>query len=243
MISVCIPSYNGEKYIMQQLQSILSQLQNNDEIIISDDGSTDNTIELIKSISDHRIKIFENMNFKNPVYNLENALKHAKGDYIFLSDQDDIWVEGKVEIMKKYLSDFDLVISNASIINANGKLITFSYFDWKKSGKGFWKNFYKNTYIGCAMAFNRKILNLALPFPKRIAMHDVWIGLLADANAKVFFLDEKLLLYRRHETNITYSISRNETNLSDNSLWFKLSYRLVLLLNILIRLFRSRKQL
>ena len=173
MISVCMPTYNGEKFILQQLRSILSQLQQNDEIIISDDSSTDNTINIIKSFNDKRIVIWENNHFYSPVFNVENALKHAKGDYIFLSDQDDIWVDKKVEKMLKYLSDYDLVISNASIIDSNENVITKSYFSWKNSGKGFWKNFYKNTYIGCNMAFNKKILELALPFPKKIAMHDI----------------------------------------------------------------------
>jgi len=239
MVSVCIPTYNGEKFILQQLQSILSQLQQNDEIIISDDSSTDNTINIIKSFNDKRIVILENNKFYSPVFNVENALKYAKGDFVFLSDQDDIWVDIKVEKMLKYLLDYDLVISNASIIDSNENVITESYFSWKNSGKGFWKNFYKNTYIGCAMAFNRKMLELALPFPKKIAMHDIWIGLLAEAKGKVFFLDEKLLLYRRHENNVTYSITKTNNTLSDNTLFYKLNYRFSILFNIVIRLLRK----
>jgi len=80
MISVCIPTYNGEKYILRQLQSILAQLGEEDEVIISDDSSCDNTIAVIKSIGDSRIKLIENMHFKTPVYNMENALKQAQGD-------------------------------------------------------------------------------------------------------------------------------------------------------------------
>jgi glycosyltransferase involved in cell wall biosynthesis len=235
MISVCIPTYNGEKYILRQLQSILVQLAEDDEIIISDDSSDDATVAVIKSIGDSRIKLFENMHFKTPVYNLENALKQAKGEYIFLSDQDDIWHASKVSSMLKYLRSYDLVISNASIINNKEEVITASYFDWKNSGPGFLKNVIKNSYIGCCMAFNRSILNLALPFPTKLAMHDVWIGLIAEAFGNVYFLDEKLVLYRRHDSNMTYAIDRSDDNLSDNSFIYKLSYRFYILKHIILR--------
>lgn len=91
MISVCMPTYNGEKFIRIQLESILSQLGNDDEIVISDDSSTDKTVEITKSFNDSRIHLLENNTFHSPIYNLENALKNAKGDFIFLSDQDDEW--------------------------------------------------------------------------------------------------------------------------------------------------------
>jgi len=89
MISVCIATYNGEKYIKEQLDSIINQLDKNDEIIISDDGSSDNTIKIIESYKDGRIVLYKN-SFKNVVLNFEFAIDKSKGDYIFLSDQDDI---------------------------------------------------------------------------------------------------------------------------------------------------------
>ena len=95
MISVCIATYNGEKYLREQLDSILPQLAESDEVIVSDDGSTDGTIDLITSLNDPRIKIVSNSGRKGYVGNFENALKHTTGDYIFLSDQDDIWYPNK----------------------------------------------------------------------------------------------------------------------------------------------------
>lgn len=236
MISVCIPTYNGEKYIQKQLQSILLQLDEEDEIIISDDSSKDKTVEIIKSFNDDRIIILEDNTFKSPVYNIENALKYAKGDYIFLSDQDDIWHEDKVKKMMFHLNSYNLVISNAKIIDKDENVITESYFNWKNSGKGFWKNFKKNSYIGCAMAFDRKILDKSLPFPKNLAMHDVWIGLIAEVFGKVYFLDEKLIFYRRHDTNLTYSLTRTDNNLTNNSLYYKLLYRFIILINLVKRI-------
>ncbi len=235
MISVCIPTYNGERFISDQLNSILSQLNENDEVIISDDGSTDKTIDIIKALNDKRIVLSEKNNFKSPVYNMENALKMAKGDYIFLSDQDDIWVENKVKLICAKLKDNILVISNASIVDENLNIIEASYFDWKKSGKGFWKNFHKNTYIGCAIAFRKELLNYILPFPKNLAMHDIWIGLMAELTDNVLFLDENLILYRRHENNLTYDINRTDERLSDNSLIYKLSYRFLILFHLIKR--------
>ena len=121
-ISVCLATYNGEKYIKEQLDSILPQLSANDEIIISDDNSTDDTINIIRSLNDERIKIYVNKT-KGIVKNFENALNNASGDIIFLSDQDDVWKNDKVKkILSAFSSDnsLTLVFSNAEIIDENG---------------------------------------------------------------------------------------------------------------------------
>src|SRR5690606_26359089 len=97
-ISVCMATYNGENHIEEQLESILKQLKDNDEVIISDDGYSDKTIELIKGFNDPRIKLFLN-SFRNIILNFEFALSKATGDFIFLSDQDDIWYDNKVIIV------------------------------------------------------------------------------------------------------------------------------------------------
>ena len=122
-ISVCIATYNGEKYIKEQLSSILSQLEENDEVIISDDSSTDNTIQIVENFKDKRIRIFREQKFKSPIYNFENAISKATGDIIFLSDQDDIWHKAKVHKIKQYLSNEDItcIVTNASIIDEEGK--------------------------------------------------------------------------------------------------------------------------
>lgn len=173
MISVCIATYNGEKYIKEQLKSVLLQLSVNDEVVVSDDGSNDNTVELIQSFSDSRIKLLLKNRFSSPVRNFENALKHAKGDYIFLCDQDDIWFPGKVKTMLSYLKQYDLVVSDCKVVDADLNVISESFFSGRLSGKGFWKNLIKNTYLGCCMAFRNEVLHYVLPFPDKIAMHDI----------------------------------------------------------------------
>lgn len=200
-ISICMATYNGEKYIKEQLESILPQLSKNDEVIVSDDGSSDRTVEIIKSFNDSRIKIFENQKFKSPTFNFENALKHASGEIIVLSDQDDIWKENKIETIKKYMHDYDLVISDAEIIDEHGNVLQESFYKLNGSKSGFIKNIVKNSYLGCAMAFNRKILEKSLPFPRDIPMHDWWIGLIGEMYGKTLFIEDKLICYRRHVNN------------------------------------------
>ncbi|MXV51710.1 glycosyltransferase [Pedobacter sp. HMF7647] len=221
MISVCMASYNGGKFIKQQLESILKQLSTDDEVIISDDSSTDDTLKVIHSLNDNRIKIISNQNFKNPIFNFENALKKANGEFIFLADQDDIWVEGKVEHMTKLLCQYDMVVTDHSIINEEGEDILESYFLKVSSGPGVVKNLVKNTYFGCCMAFRARVLNYALPFPQYIPMHDIWLGFVADLFFKVKFIDHPYTKYRKHSNNAS-----NATEVvSSNNLRTKIKYR------------------
>lgn len=230
MISVCIPTYNGEKYIAQQLASILNQISENDEVIISDDSSTDSTISIIKSMAGSRVTILENQIFKSPIFNLENALRYASGDFIFLSDQDDVWIEGKVTKLLEALKTSDCVISDAQIVNADLKLIADSFFTVNRSKQGFINNILKNGYLGACMAFNRKVLERSLPFPKNIPMHDIWIGTLASVYGKVTFLDEKLVLYRRHDNNASSTSDR-----SRYSFMRKIQMRVIILWDVILR--------
>jgi glycosyltransferase involved in cell wall biosynthesis len=240
MISVCIPTYNGEKYIQRQLDSILVQLGDGDEVVISDDSSCDRTIEIIKAYQDSRIKLVEGCGFRNPIFNLENALKRAKGDYIFLSDQDDIWLAGKVNIPLEKLKQYDIVVCNGHIVDEDEKIIHSSYFEWKGSGAGFIKNLRKNSYLGCSLAFNRKVLDFMLPFPKRIAMHDIWIGMVGELIGKPCFIQEPLFLYRRHDSNFTAAIHKGDDELTDNTLFYKIWYRVVMLWYLITRYFKRK---
>lgn len=200
MISVCLTTYNGEKYIKEQLDSIMPQLGNIDEVIIADDGSGDRTISIIESYNDSRIKIFRNK-FKNLIFNFEFALNQAKGDYIFLSDQDDVWLPNKVKVCLESLKTFDVVVSNCKVVNGNLEIIEESFFNFNNSKKGLLSNLVKNSYIGCCLAFKKEVLKKALPFPKSIPMHDIWLGFVAEIFFKIKFINEPLLLYRRHGKN------------------------------------------
>ncbi|SCW77173.1 Glycosyltransferase involved in cell wall bisynthesis [Lachnospiraceae bacterium C10] len=201
MISVCIPTYNGEKYIKEQLDSILCQIGDNDEIVISDDSSTDSTVAIINEYNDKRIHLYTNNHYKSPIYNMENALYHANGEYIFLADQDDIWMGNKVEVMLGYLDKYDCVTSDAIIVDSNLNVICPSFFEIRKCRTGILRNIIKNSYMGCCMAFRSSLKDKVLPFPKKLPMHDQWIGLNAEKYGKSIFIPEKLIEYRRHGDN------------------------------------------
>lgn len=201
MISICVATYNGSKYISRQLESILCQLGEHDEIIISDDDSTDNTCEVIIMLDDNRIKIIKNKNSRGPLNNFQNALNHSSGDYIFLSDQDDIWFSNKIELMMDYLQHYDLVVSDCEVVDQNLTTLIPSFFNYRGSKPGLLRNLYKNSYIGCCMAFRRELLTHALPFPSPLHMHDWWIGLVAEVYGRVSFLPQPLIKYVRHDSN------------------------------------------
>lgn len=207
MISVCMTTYNGEKYLLNQINSILDQLGEADELIIVDDLSRDGTVDIIKSFGDSRVKLFCNRFNSGVVKAFEKALSMASGDYIFLSDQDDIWLPDKVStVMEKFDAGFDLVVSDAFILN-KGIVQDRTFYSIRKSGPGFIKNVYKNTFIGCCMAFRADYKKMILPIPEKISMHDAWIGQIITIFGKVCFLNKPLIFYRRHDENVT-SMSR-----------------------------------
>lgn len=229
-ISVCMASYNGEMYIREQIESILKQLKDNDELIISDDNSSDKTRVIIEEINDHRIKVVLNKGEKGYTKNFENALQESSGDVIFLADQDDIWVDNKVEIMLKHLENSDMVVSNAKIVDAQLKVIHDSHFLLHNVKKGFWNNFLKTRYIGACMAFKRNVLTRALPFPKnqKYCAHDYWLAIVSEAYFKVSIEGNPLLLYRRHDKNASTG-----GEISQNSFLFKVLVRVYCLFNLL----------
>lgn len=229
MISVCISTYNGEQFIKEQLDSILRQLGEKDEIIVSDDNSTDETIKIIESFNDSRIKIFNNP-FKGIIKNFENAISKSNGDYIFLADQDDIWCENKIKDTIGNFDNVDLVISDATIVDKYGEVIGDSFFEINGTKKGFINNIINAGYLGCAMAFKKEVKNYILPFPKGIAMHDLWIGSLVSLKGELVFLDKKLILYRRHGNNASASAEK-----STIPIFKRISYRIEILILLMKR--------
>ncbi len=209
MITVCIATYNGARFIEQQIRSILPQLEENDEVILSDDGSTDKTISIVSNIADARIRIIPNNGKKHsPTTNFENALKYAKGDYIFLSDQDDIWMSQKVKKMMGILKQgrYDCVVSDAMVTDAEGNITSHSLFKiMHVRHNRIYNLFVHNGYTGCCMAFNKNVLKKSLPFPDNIPMHDIWIGNVAAFFFNVGFINEPLIKFRRHEDAASYN--------------------------------------
>lgn len=243
MISVCMATYNGQLYIKKQLDSILPQLSEADELIISDDGSTDATLEIISSYKDTRIKLLQHK--KNPEFlkmrysknfylatsNFENALLHAKGDYIFLADQDDMWRCDKVAKMIEYLKDYDIAMSNYSIIDINDNVIIEKFYQSSPISNFLLKNVVKSHFVGCCMAFRKNVMHYVLPFPDKLIAHDYWIGCIGSKKLRFTYIDEPLQLYRRTGYNVSTTSSK-----SNNSFFYKLSYRIIFLFKVVNRL-------
>lgn len=240
MLSVCLATHNGEKYIREQLVSILAQIDCQDEVVISDDGSTDGTLQIIKSFDDSRIKVlsFDPMAvtttfpLDKPTHNFENALLNAQGDIIFLSDQDDVWVEGKVSAMIHALENADLAVHDCTVTDEQLNPIADSYFGLVRVHQGVFLNIIRATYLGCCMAMKREVVKAALPFPQTKVGHDLWLGLVADMKFKTVLVNRSYLLYRKHSKSLTTSGQD-----SKYSLWFKLDYRLVIIKNVIKKKF------
>lgn len=203
-IDVCLAAYNGAEHISEQICSILCQLPADGRLIISDDGSTDRTLDIIRSYDDCRIKLMKGPG-KGVVRNFEFLLENCTGDLVFLADQDDIWHKNKVAVVSRTLLDADLTASNATIMSSLGGLdASFQdLFAWRSPKGGLISNIARNGFVGCTMAFRREILSYALPFPKHIAMHDQWLALITLVMGRVQVIDEQLISYRRHATNVT----------------------------------------
>lgn len=205
-ISVVMPAYNGAVYIQEQIKSILVQLGENDELIVSLDPSSDETEKIILGMDDARIRLVAGPGC-GLLANVEYGLSLAKHELIFLSDQDDVWTSDKVSCVKQVFlnTDCDLVLHDARIVDGDLNEIEPSFFAWRKVKRGFWANVKKNSYIGCCMAFKKSILEYVLPIPTKVPMHDQWIGLMVEKKGRVEFLNQPLLLYRRHGLNQTSS--------------------------------------
>ena len=240
MISVCIATHNGEKYISEQIKSILSQLSDKDEIVISDDGSTDSTLEIINSMRDKRIRVFQFVHKKKgkkPHYyvtkNFENALRHCSGDYIFLSDQDDVWCPDKVQECLEVLGDNMAVMHNLECVDEN--LIPLGKNWYNDDLKFRYHNYLmrRGKHMGCALALRKELLDVILPFPDDLHIHDFWIGLIAESRGGLIYLDKPLIQYRIHSSNISGNAHER------NSLLFKLYYRYYTVVHYFLRLCRK----
>lgn len=208
-LSVCMATYNGNRYIRRQIDTILPQLAPADELVISDDSSSDGTAEFLVSCatSDRRIRLFLNRTFRNPVGNFEFAFGQARNDIIVLADQDDIWLPGKLAAVRSAFASETrrpyLIVMDAEVVDEKEELLYPSVLEKLKAGPGFWKNLYNNRYLGCSMAFSRDLLARALPFPHGIPMHDMWLGQLCACIGTTAFIPVVTMKYRRHDASLT----------------------------------------
>lgn len=204
LISIAMTTYNGERYLKEQLDSIYAQTYKNVEVIVTDDCSTDGTVKVLKEYSkSHGLRYFVNEKNLGYVKNFEKAISLCNGDFIALCDQDDIWRTDKLEKLYEGIGSNLLIHSDATLIDESGNILSESYA--KKAHKKFRKNtyeyFFNNDVTGCTALFRKELLTVALPFPKNILVHDWWLAICASEEGSLKYLNEPLISYRQHQSN------------------------------------------
>jgi glycosyltransferase involved in cell wall biosynthesis len=206
-------TYNGERFLHAQMRSILDQLSPLDEVVVVDDCSTDTTRSLIGSLGDPRISLFVNDRRRREVYSFGRAIGLSRNAHIFLADQDDVWLPGRVDRMCTVLERAALVTTNFEWVDAESNPLSVSVDGVRAAASGkFLKNVSdifigKTSYFGCAMAFRRDLVPLILPIPAYVESHDLWIAMAANVIGSNLHLEDPSLLKRRHDGNATREVS------------------------------------
>lgn len=211
-VDILLATYNGEKYIREQIDSILNQTHTEFRLLISDDGSIDNTRTILEEYKnkDSRIEVFFQENNLGVVKNFGFLLEKVEAKYYMFSDQDDIWKESKIEkSLKKINEGFDLVYSDLEVVDENLNVTYESY--WKLKGiynkiKKYnnFESLYLNNFItGCTIISKKELINTFMPLPNtsKYVLHDYWISLILSQNGKIAYVEEPLIKYRQHKNN------------------------------------------
>lgn len=207
-------TWNGEKYVAEQLGSILPQLGADDEVVVVDDASGDGTVAAVRAVADPRIRVVARDRNLGYVRTFEEALGLARGDYLLLADQDDVWLPGRVEAMVAALGDADVVATNLTTLGGPDHIRgPFGQPDWRLHEAGSGQRVRNvlgilagnRPYYGCAMGVRRSALAAGiLPFPSfLIESHDLWIALYGNVLGRLRHLDIRSLERRYHDSNQT----------------------------------------
>lgn len=211
-ISIAMATYNGDKFLAEQIDSIQNQTITDFELIICDDCSTDSTQEILDSytIRDPRIHVYKNelnLGFKK---NFEKALTLCTGEFIALCDQDDIWLPNHLEVLLNNIGKNDCIGANALFIDENGKSMQKTMKSFipihhppQNATDVFLHEVYDNIIQGAASLIRRELLAKALPFPNNVKYHDYWLAIIACLNKGCLYTDTIVLKYRRHNNNVS----------------------------------------
>ena len=227
-IDILLATYNGEKYIREQIESILNQSYKNIKLIISDDCSKDNTINILKEYEkkDNRIKLYIQKENVGVVKNIEFLLNKIESDLYMLSDQDDVWLSEKVEKTYETLknNNADFVFGDLEVVDKTLNTIYSSFGDFMLLNRKIDKyiNTDKLNYLcvtGCTVLSKKSLVKKILPLPviSKYLIHDHWIGLISSLNGKMVYMHEKYIKYRQHGNNEigTKKISHSMNNLME----------------------------
>ena len=208
-IDILMATYNGQKYLVEQLDSIINQTYHNWNLLIRDDNSTDKTLEIIQNYhkKDKRIKILkDNKGNLGIVRNFEELLKSSESEFIMFSDQDDIWVENKLDMYLKMIEKIKnkgfMIHSDAILFDKNKSNILKDTFISKKAINRGLENVFFNYFVqGATILISKEIKNFILPFPKEVYLHDRYIHLISELFFERIFVNKALIYYRQHGDN------------------------------------------
>ena len=239
-VSVVMAVFNGREFLREQLDSIVAQLEDGDELVVIDDASVDGGLASVRALALSHVRIVANVRNVGVIRSFQRGLTLARHDVIFLCDQDDVWMPGK---RAAYVAEFErdnaicVVISDSEVIDSEGRLIAASFmasrggFNGSVSG-----TLWRNRYLGCAMAVRRTVLEVALPFPANVPMHDMWLGAIGALSGRVSYLPRPYTRYRRHRNNLTPTRSQKP--------WHKLvRWRVAMAWLLALRMLRVRMRL
>ena len=230
MIAILLSTYNGEQYLKEQLNSLFNQTYKDFKIIVRDDGSSDNTLEILNSYDLMLLKSSKNVGVKKSFsILLEYAIHETDANHFMFCDQDDVWEEDKVkktfqkmqEMEKKYKNKPLLIHTNLKVVDEKLNIINKSF--WKYENINPYINAFndlllQNTVTGCTIMLNRKLSKLASPIPSVAIMHDYWFGLVASNFGKIGIVEDTTVLYRQHNLNTIGSNGFNFTYIVENFL-------------------------
>jgi glycosyltransferase involved in cell wall biosynthesis len=205
LVSVVMATYNGERFIPKQLESILSQTYQHLEVIIVDDGSTDRSYSILEDYAakDQRIRLYKNEKNLGYVKNFERGLSLAKGDYIAPSDQDDVWLSHKIQFLLDRIGTSAVIYANSALIDEDGELMGKKLSDVKRLAtfNDCLNYTIGNSAPGHGMLLKKEIVTASFPLPTMIP-HDYWLGFVATFYSELTYVDEVLVLYRQHGANV-----------------------------------------
>lgn len=234
--AVCMATYNGQRFVKEQIDSILNQLGQDDYLFISDDASSDRTIELLEGYRS-RVILVDSSRAGGVVRNFERVIQAAydsNAEFFILADQDDVWLNGRIDKAKKCLEDYDLVLMNGFVVDESLNQTKSTVFEKVGFRRGLLKNLFRPTYVGCCMAFSRNVARLVLPFPRCTPWHDWLISLVGESFFSIVVDDEPLIYYRRHSGNAS-----DTGNASSNTLTKKIWLRILIVMALLSIYFRK----
>jgi glycosyltransferase involved in cell wall biosynthesis len=216
-VEIILATFNGEKFLAQQLDSVLSQTHTKWKLLISDDGSTDSTLEIAARYAalDKRISVVNSSGQGGVVANFGKALSFASADYLMFCDQDDVWLNDKISLMLDNLLDLEarhgkdvpiLGFSDLSVVDYDLTEISESFYVANRLNPSHNLDprylMWSSTVYGCSVIFNAALYRIATPVPAGVPMHDQWFALLASKHGLVFHVPAQTLMYRQHGGNV-----------------------------------------